>query len=143
MGGGFGLAGALEGMGIAALLNAATTTTTIHTFIQILTLRGEMFFHCGSMGPAALRMFLSPVFTRLRQQNLGALLGEIERMAALRARDMITEEEFAQLKTFIIGQYAPSAPQAQHGTTERTATNHADRPLPSWPVRDKAAREGQ
>jgi hypothetical protein len=137
IGGGFGVVGALEGMAISAVLNAATTKTSIHTFIQILTLRGEMFFHWGGMGPAALRMFLSPVFTRLRQLDLGASLGQLERLAALRARDMLTEAEFVQLKALIIGQHVAMPSPLQDETTERTAPSHSDRQLPSWPVRER------
>ena len=39
IGGGFGFGGALEGIAIATVLNALTTKTNIHTFIQILRIR--------------------------------------------------------------------------------------------------------
>ena len=39
IGGGFGFEGALEGIAIATVLNALTTKTKIHTFIQILRIR--------------------------------------------------------------------------------------------------------
>src|SRR5437879_5172452 len=45
IGGGFGFEGALEGIAIATVLNALTTKTKIHTFIQILSDVGEVFLH--------------------------------------------------------------------------------------------------
>lgn len=64
IGGGFGVAGAVEGMVVATILNALTTRTKVHTILEIITHRGELFLHYGQMEPGALRIVLSPVFTR-------------------------------------------------------------------------------
>ena len=137
IGGGFGATGALEGMALSAMLNAATTKTSIDTFIEILTLSTEMFFHWDGSGPAALRMFLSPVFIRLRQLDLRTALEQMERLAALRARNMLTEEEFAQLKALVIVPHTPIDAPVQEGTADRSAPSHPDRDVPAWPVRER------
>jgi hypothetical protein len=68
IGGGFGVDGALVGMGVAAVLNALTTKTNTFTFLHLESRAGEAFFHYGYAEPSALRMELSPVFVTLRQQ---------------------------------------------------------------------------
>ena len=71
MGGGFGIAGAAEGMLVASALNLMTTRTTISTVVCLKTKSAELFLHTSSQTPDALRMRLSPVFTILRQQEGG------------------------------------------------------------------------
>lgn len=66
IGGGFGVEGALIGIGVGSLLNALTTRTKVFTFLQIETVDGEAFFHYGGMEPSALRIELSPVFVAMR-----------------------------------------------------------------------------
>lgn len=98
IGGGFGVEGALEGMAIALVLNALTTRAKIHTMIEIITLRGEIFLHYGKMESTALRIYLSPVFACLRDLDVSWVTDQLERMAALRDRQILSEDEFARLK---------------------------------------------
>ena len=97
IGGGFGFEGALEGMAVAGVLNALTSKTKIHTFIQILSDAGELFLHYGALEPRALRIALSPVYLRLRQLDQAHIAARTERLAALRRRDVINDEELARL----------------------------------------------
>jgi hypothetical protein len=75
IGGGFGVEGAIVGIGVASLLNALTTKTNTFTFtfMQLETTDGEVFFHYGAMEPSALRMELSPVFVALRLRHSDGL----------------------------------------------------------------------
>ena len=99
IGGGFGFEGALEGIAIATVLNALTTRTKIHTFIQIASDSGEIFLHYGGLEPGALRMALSPVFLRLRKLDHTHIASRIARFEALRLRDVIDDQELARLTT--------------------------------------------
>lgn len=69
IGGGFGVEGALQGMAIAAVLNAVTTKSKIHTFITMITNVGELHFHYSGMEPSALRIALAGTFTTIRKQD--------------------------------------------------------------------------
>lgn len=67
VGGGFGIEGAAIGMGVAALLNAATSKTVVTTFLEVLCRDGELFLLYQGEEPGQLRIRLSGVFTRLRK----------------------------------------------------------------------------
>jgi hypothetical protein len=54
-------------MGVAALLNYATTSTQTTTIIEILGNDCEVFLLYRWEDPASLRIRLSPVFTELRK----------------------------------------------------------------------------
>lgn len=106
-GGGFGVAGAAEGMLVASALNLLTTHTTINTVLCLKTKSAELFLHISSQTPDALRMFLSPVFTILRRQQLAQAAGQdvgedrvdrLAKLAGLLEKDLITREEFDRLK---------------------------------------------
>lgn len=73
IGGGFGIDGAIQGIALAAILNALTTKSKVHTFLRLVTNSGEIHLHYGGMEPAALRIALSEVFVVLRRQDLGWL----------------------------------------------------------------------
>jgi Short C-terminal domain len=120
LGGGFGLQGAAEGMAIAALLNTLSAKTNINTVIHIETATGELFFHTSAMSSDALRMQLSPAFTRLRlargekadpeasiakssAASSTDVIDQLARLADLRDRGAITEEEFKKLKADLLG----------------------------------------
>src|SRR5262249_16799941 len=82
IGGGFGVAGALEGMAVAAVLNALTSRTKVHTFIGLVTHQGELFLHYEGMEPGALRIALrGGVYLRapIRSDVAGRPAGEAER----------------------------------------------------------------
>ncbi len=97
IGGGFGVAGALEGMAIATVLNALTTKSKIHTFVSLTTNIGELHMHFGGMEPGALRIALAPIHTTLRKLNPA---WRQERLAALqfaRVQGSVSELEFERL----------------------------------------------
>jgi hypothetical protein len=117
IGGGFGVEGAAEGMLVAAALNMLTTRTKIDTVICVQTRSAELFFHHGGMTPDALRMVLSPVFTRLRQQSAAPTAADAEdpngqhvdvvdrlaKLADLHASGALSNEEFSAAKTKLLG----------------------------------------
>ena len=83
-----------------------TTKTKIKTVVRFETNRGEMIFHYGRATPEALRYQLSPVLLviRLAEQARLARLEAIDpatqlaRLAELRERGFLSEEEFADAK---------------------------------------------
>jgi Short C-terminal domain len=115
VGGGFGLAGAVEGMAIAGALNALTSRTSITTVLQIQATGGELFFLHTEMLPGALRMQLSRAIVAIRNAKANAAptesggqagpasrLDELERLARLLKDGLLTREEFDQLKARLI-----------------------------------------
>jgi hypothetical protein len=111
MGGGFGLAGAVEGAAIAGVLNALTTRTAIKTILQIQAADGELFFLHTKMVPQDLRIHLSRAIVAIRGAKASAAtmedrvqvgsaspLDELERLARLLEDGLLTREEFDQLK---------------------------------------------
>jgi hypothetical protein len=108
IGGGFGAAGAAEGMLIGAALNMLTTRTTISTVVCLKTTSAELFLHTSGETPDVLRMRLSPVFTILRQLEAGHnaaqadgggdAVDRLAKLAELLEKDLITREEFDRLK---------------------------------------------
>ena len=115
IGGGFGLSGALEGMLIAGLINSLTRRTTINSFVRISSTTGEIALHHGSLLPAQLREQLAPavhaVTLKRSQANNPAPqpeaspdpVAQLERLAALKAQGMLSEEEFAAAKNRLLG----------------------------------------
>ena len=112
IGGGFGIAGAVEGMLVASALNHLTTHTTISTVVCLKTKTAELFLHTSSQTPDVLRMRLSPVFTILRQQEAGQSANQgggggdpverLTKLADLLERELITREEFDRLKADLL-----------------------------------------
>jgi hypothetical protein len=117
MGGGFGVQGAAEGMLIATALNMLTTRTRVATVICLQTRTAELFFHNGSEPPDVTRIRLSPVFSVLRQQQSapatppildanttgGSVVDQLAKLAELLDKGLITPEEFATLKSDLLG----------------------------------------
>jgi hypothetical protein len=113
IGGGFGLTGAAEGMLIGAALNMLTTRTTVNTVICLQTGAAELFLHTEEATPDDLRMRLSALFTILRRKEEGRSLpgaqagtadpiDRLAKLAELLEKGLITEEEFAKLKTEVL-----------------------------------------
>jgi hypothetical protein len=67
VGGGFGVAGAVEGMAIASVLNALTTRVKIKTVIRVEATQAELFFLHTLIEPEALRIELSRALGAIRQ----------------------------------------------------------------------------
>lgn len=112
-GGGAGVAGALEGMAIAAVLNAATTKSSVATTLSIGDGNGEAFFICDSASPYELRVRLSSIFVAVRSMVMLAerekmaggqdnLLDQLERLARLHASNELSDVEFATLKARLV-----------------------------------------
>ncbi len=76
IGGGSGLAGFAAGAAVAAVLNAATSRTSVQTFLRLEFSSGELFFQVTVAEPTELRIILSPVFTRLRSAGQGPKLDQ-------------------------------------------------------------------
>jgi len=119
VGGGFGLQGAADGMLIAAALNSLTTRTHINTVLCVQSTNAEIFFHVATVTPDALRIRLSPAFSALRnrpQKPAAAseaegpdLVGRLQTLADMRTRELLTAEEFEELKAQVLGKHARSA----------------------------------
>ncbi len=65
-GGGFGLGGAIEGMAIAAVLNAVTTRTSIQTVVRIQGTGCELFLLHTRLTPEQLRIEMSRALAVIR-----------------------------------------------------------------------------
>lgn len=118
VGGGFGVEGAAEGMLIASALNMLTTRTKIDTVLCVQSTNGEVFFLITALTPDALRIRLSPAFSAVRncrrQQHLvGAIeserpdvIGQLQALVDMRARGVLTEGEFEDLKSQLLSDRA-------------------------------------
>ena len=112
-GGGFGVAGAVEGMAIATVLNVLTTQTAIKTIMRIQAAGCELFLLCTTTGPEALRICLSRPLGAVRQARAAATAGtdggvaaslvdQLGRLAAMLENGLLTREEFDRLKAALI-----------------------------------------
>ena len=110
-GGGIGLLGAAEGMVIAGILNAVTSSTKIVTLITVADREHEGFFVHTQMPPTEMRHLLSPVFVRIRQHHRPAtavaapeeyLISHLERLSHLHATGALTDPEYAAAKASLL-----------------------------------------
>jgi hypothetical protein len=95
-----------------------TGRTNIDTVICVQTADAEIFFHNGDETSDALRIRLSPVFSELRKRHGPAIPPEgsgdadvierLQQLADMRAKDLLTAEEFEVLKAQLLGQSGPS-----------------------------------
>ena len=69
VGGGTLAEGALIGMGVAALLNALSTTSSITTIVELPLAHGELFLLNSDLEPLEMRILLSPAVTRVRLRH--------------------------------------------------------------------------
>lgn len=67
VGGGFGLEGILGGIALAAVLNAATTSTSVETVLRVEYDDGELILAHTKWTPVQLRITLSEVFMAMRR----------------------------------------------------------------------------
>ena len=108
VGGGFGLSGAVEGMAIASVLNALTTSTDTRTVLILAGPGWEAFFLHKLMTPEELRLHLSPVYVRLKSLAEQApapnsKLDQLERLVGLYQSGVLTEDEFTAAKRSLLG----------------------------------------
>jgi hypothetical protein len=118
IGGGFGVAGAAEGMAIAGVLNALTTRVKIKTVLRIEAAHAELFFLNTQVEPEALRIGLSRALGAIRQAKSVASKADggedrpcqksaAERLAEvtrLHDEGLLTDEEFQAKRAEIISQ---------------------------------------
>ena len=119
IGGGFGIAGAAEGMLAAAALNALTKRkkTSITTLIVLKTTTSEVVFLNQRVTPEKLQLDLTPAFLRLRMAHAAAAeapalppasgvpadpVVRLRELAALVKEGIITDQEFQDAKKRIL-----------------------------------------
>jgi hypothetical protein len=117
-GGGFGAVGAVEGMVVATLLNALTVHTEIKTIVRVQGPDLELFLLHTKTEPEALRIELSrplaairlarsarPGIAESRDPAMRApLIEELGKLAAMLDNNLLTREEFDQLKAKLIAE---------------------------------------
>ena len=102
IGGGFGARGAVEGVAIASVLNAATRRTRVDSCLRISSAEGEVLLRHTIFTPDQLRVTFSPIFTRLKAEARTGTptptpddpVTQLERLAKLREAGALTEGEY-------------------------------------------------
>jgi hypothetical protein len=103
IGGGFGLAGAAEGLLVASLLNSLTRKSKVNTGLAITSAHGELLLSHKNIAAAELRRRLSLMFTRFRAARHEAdnavaraadPMANLERLAKLREQGLLSDEEY-------------------------------------------------
>ena len=117
-GGGFGLGGAIEGMAIAAVLNAMTTRTSITTVVRIQATDCELFLLHTKLTPDRLRIEMSRTLSVIRAARAGEAAArpssetrpvspspveELTKLADMLEKGLLTREEFDLMKAKIVG----------------------------------------
>jgi hypothetical protein len=109
VGGGFGLEGFLQGAAAAAIINAATTRSSINTFVRVLSTTGEIYLHSSSVEPLQLKMQLSPIFVKLSNQSRITnssssrnIASELEKIQELFQSGTLSQSEFETAKRKIL-----------------------------------------
>ena len=117
VGGGFGAAGAIEGMAIATVMNALTTRTSIKTVVRVQGTSCELFLLHTSVTPEQLRIHLSHSLTAIRNARSAELsstnqhraapeptspVEELSKLAGLLQSGLLSREEFDLLKTKLL-----------------------------------------
>jgi hypothetical protein len=109
VGGGFGAAGAFEGMAVAAVLNAMTTRTAVTTIVRVQARTCELFLLETRATPAQLRMQISRglgAFRAARTTPAGAAesspVMQLAKLAELLQSGLITREDFDQFKARLL-----------------------------------------
>ena len=117
VGGGFGITGAVEGMAIAAVLNALTTRTSIKTVVRIQATTCELFLLYTKATPEHLRIELSRPLGAIRSARTTDVAGvsqhqvtstpaspveELTKLAAMLEKGLLTREEFDLMKAKLL-----------------------------------------
>ena len=82
VGGGFGARGAIEGMAVAAVLNALTTRTSIKTIVRIQATGCELFLLHTRLTPEQLRITMSHPLGAIRSARAAEVAGGIQHRRA-------------------------------------------------------------
>lgn len=117
VGGGFGISGAIEGMAIAAVLNALTTRTSITTVVRIQGSGCELFLLHTRLTPGQLRIGMSRPLGAIRSARAAQTAGPIHhgppatsassvddlaKLAELLEKGLLTREEFDVMKAKLL-----------------------------------------
>lgn len=118
VGGGFGARGAIEGMAIAAVLNALTTRTSITTIVRIQATGCELFLLHTRATPEQLRIELSRPLGAIRSARTmnapgaakhqspirpAAPVEELAKLGEMLEKGLLTREEFDLMKAKLLG----------------------------------------
>lgn len=108
-GGGFGFAGALEGMAIATLANKLTTREHIKTYMNITGNEFSLFFMSTTRTPRQIEVASARIAVRVRNatrrgpvSNTQSRTDELVKLAELLKEGLITHDEFNVMKSKII-----------------------------------------
>ena len=112
IGGGFGVAGAAEGMLAASVLNALTKSTTIYSVVRVAARAAEYVFVSHKIESSVLSMMLTPVQFRIRQAQLpdraatlpvsSSIADELTKLANLREQGILSDSEFVAAKARLL-----------------------------------------
>jgi hypothetical protein len=118
VGGGFGVSGAVEGIAIAAVLNAMTTRTSVKTVMRIQGTNCELFLLHTKLTPEQLRIAMSRPLGAIRSARVPRAAGrtqheapfaapspveELTRLADMLEKGLLTREEFDMMKAKLLG----------------------------------------
>ena len=108
MGGGFGVAGAIQGILVASVVNMLTTSTRTNTFLRISTSDAEVHLHMSTLEPSELRLLMSPAFVQMESNNRNQIIiknkyerllsDEFEKLHQLFRDGVLTDVEFSSAK---------------------------------------------
>lgn len=116
-GGGFGVAGAIEGMAIASVLNGLTSRTSVKTVLRIQGTAFEIFLLNTKLTPERLRIELSRPLAAIRSARASDLaqglrdqvpaeslsaVEQLSKLADMLERGLLTREEFELMKANLI-----------------------------------------
>lgn len=106
VGGGFGLAGAADGIALAALVNALTTRTVTNTYVRLASKDAEVFLHTDQLDSAPLRLLLSPAVVRMEARRMSptrtSLADELEKLHRLFQSGVLSDQEYAVAKARVL-----------------------------------------
>jgi len=115
VGGGFGATGAVEGMAIAAVLNAVTTKVLVKTVIRVQAAASEIFMLHTDLTPDALRIQLSQSLGKIRASQsarapdavgpasgTAAVVDQLGRLAQMLEAGLLSRDEFDRLKSELL-----------------------------------------
>lgn len=102
VGGGIGVAGVVEGLLVASILNTITRKTRINTGLAVASIEGELLLNHDRISHDELRRYLSPLFHRFsaaqhtsgRARAADDPLTQLERLAQLHEKGLLTDSEF-------------------------------------------------
>jgi Short C-terminal domain len=117
VGGGFGTAGAIEGMAIASILNGFTSRTSIKTILRIQGTGCELFFLHTRVNPERLRIDMSRPLAAIRSARASNVAGtqdrvpatpaspveELSKLADMLEKGLLTRDEFERMKAKLMG----------------------------------------